>query len=51
MKEFHKYYLKTFTDKTEIYKDKKLIATLDDDEKAKSYIINVLENETEKKQE
>lgn len=51
MKEFHKYYLKIDNDKTEIYKDRKRIAILEDEEKAKSYIVNVLENETEKKQE
>lgn len=45
MKHFHGYDLKTYDDKTEIYKDKQLIATLEDDEKAKSYILNELKTE------
>lgn len=41
MKHFNGYELKIYEDKTEIYKNKKLIATLDDEEKAKSYIIEL----------
>ena len=47
MKEFHGYELKIYTDKTEIYKNKKLIATLEGENTAKSYIVNTLEDETE----
>lgn len=45
MKHFHGYELKSYEDKTEVYKNHVLIATLEDDEKAKSYIVNELENE------
>ena len=42
MKEFHGYYLKVYDDKTEIYKNRVLIATMEDEEKAKSYIMKTL---------
>ena len=45
MKQFHGYTLKIYEDRTEIYKNGKLIATEDDEEKAKSYIIKELERE------
>lgn len=47
MKNFHGYKLKIYDEKCEIYENKKLIATEDDEEKAKSYIIKVLEEEKE----
>lgn len=43
MKEFHGYQLKIYNEKTEIYQDKILIASADDEEKAKAYIVKELE--------
>ena len=45
MKHFHGYQLKIYEDKTEIYKNGERIATEDDEEKAKSYILKELETE------
>ena len=45
MKQFNGYQLKIYEDKTEIYKNNKLIATEDNEEKAKSYIMKELKKE------